>query len=134
MDKFFTKISKDQFGCWNFTGFCEKGGYGQYRYQGKLWRANRLSYTLTKGPIPKGMFVCHSCDNPACINPDHLFLGLPKDNTQDMISKNRKWKGKKIKTPNGIFSSRVEAAKFYKRDPAAIGRRMKNHPQEYYYI
>ena len=51
--------------------------------------AHRVVFEHYKGPIPKGMFVCHSCDNPPCCNPEHLFLGFAQDNSNDMKSKNR---------------------------------------------
>lgn len=57
--------------------------------EGKVWLVHRWVWTKLKGPIPSGMCICHHCDNPACINPDHLFMGTWNDNIQDMIQKGR---------------------------------------------
>lgn len=65
------------------------GKYGQIEYGRKTYYAHRASYMVYKGPIPDGLHVCHSCDNPACINPDHLWLGTQKENIQDMLAKGR---------------------------------------------
>lgn len=71
----------------------EKGkddeGYGMAWSKGQSRRASRLAWELFRGPIPKGVFVCHSCDTPPCINIDHLFLGTPADNTHDALAKGR---------------------------------------------
>lgn len=75
--------------CWNFTGSRDKRGYGHVSHSGKSWRAHRLSYHLFHGSIPTGLNVCHKCDNPSCIRPDHLFAGTQKDNLSDCRDKGR---------------------------------------------
>lgn len=79
--------------CWEWKGTINTMGYGEMCVQGRIQRAHRLSYILFKGEIPKGIFVCHICDNPKCINPDHLWLGTAKQNNEDCLRKGR-WKGR----------------------------------------
>ena len=77
-------------GCWIWTGSLNKeGGYGTMRFKGERYLAHREAYKFFKGPIPKNMNVCHTCDIPSCVNPDHLFIGTQKDNVRDCISKGR---------------------------------------------
>ncbi len=76
-------------GCWLWTGHQYTNRYGQIGVNGSQVRANRLSWELHKGPIPKGLNVLHHCDTPECVNPYHLFLGTAKDNMADCIKKNR---------------------------------------------
>ena len=78
--------------CWSWKGSKNQAGYGQFRVGrlGRVWSAHRVSWMLKNGDIPPGMFVLHKCDNPGCCNPDHLFLGTAKDNSQDCTDKGRR--------------------------------------------
>lgn len=81
--------------CWEWQGRkrpptkTSRMAYGLFNYEGKQWTTHRLAYYLTHGPIPEGMCVCHSCDNPPCCNPAHLWLGTRADNNRDMMQKGR---------------------------------------------
>lgn len=75
-------------GCWNWTGSLVDG-YAHLTENRKGVYAHRRMWSLAYGPIPQGLWVLHRCDNPRCINPDHLFLGTNNDNVQDMVRKGR---------------------------------------------
>ena len=90
-ERFWAKVTKGD-GCWEWNARTKPGKwpYGLLRLRrGKDVRAHRFSYELNVGPIPPGMMVCHKCDNPKCVRPDHLFVGTCKDNMQDCLSKGR---------------------------------------------
>ena len=76
-------------GCWLWAGTLDKNGYGLFRYGRKSFRAPRIAYKVFCGVDPGQLHVCHSCDVPRCVNPDHLFLGTNADNTNDKVAKGR---------------------------------------------
>lgn len=75
--------------CVIWPGAKSELGYGRLRHQGKTRQAHRLAYEIHVGPIADGLFVCHRCDTPSCVNPAHLFLGTARDNVLDMCAKGR---------------------------------------------
>ena len=77
-------------GCWEWRGTKNSKGYGQFRFNGRVHRAHRLAYEIYVGPLDQ-LHVCHHCDNPSCVNPEHLFLGTHQDNMDDM---SRKFRGR----------------------------------------
>jgi hypothetical protein len=79
--------------CWEWTRGCTEGGYGQICNSGKILYAHRVAFELEYGPIPKGLYVCHGCDNPKCTNPSHLAIGTQLDNMRAAASRGRTFKG-----------------------------------------
>ena len=86
-NRFFSRVQKSS-KCWLWTGAKTGEGYGSFSIGGRDIGAHVYSYGMHVGPIT-GLWVLHKCDTPACVRPDHLFLGTPRDNTQDAIQKTR---------------------------------------------
>lgn len=90
--RFWINVEKGD-GCWIWKGAKLGFGYGMMRFNGRNTGAHRASWLLHFGEIPEAMFVCHRCDNPGCVRPDHLFLGTHQDNVADAVSKGRQARG-----------------------------------------
>ena len=82
-------------GCWLWTGTVLPRGYGRMKFRDGVELTHRVSWILHFGPIPSGMCVCHACDTPGCVRPDHLWLGTNADNNRDKMEKGRQAKGEK---------------------------------------
>jgi hypothetical protein len=120
--RFFEKVIKLDNGCWGWTSAVSHGR-GMFYVNGKTVKAYRYIYELNNGPIQHGLFVMHSCDNPICVNPDHLSIGTAMDNKIDSMQKKRHAVGVRngggtklnensiirIKILDGVFSSRKTA-------------------------
>lgn len=112
-------------GCWLWLGHVPTK-YGTMSVGGKSVRAHRLSFEMHKGPIPDGLYVCHTCDVPTCVNPDHLFLGTHLENMQDMARKGRNLKNNSLAAPGKVTRPKGERhsqAKVSQRDIEAIRAR-----------
>lgn len=96
IQRFWDKVKIETFfDCWEWKACKDRWGYGATTANGVFTKSHRLAWTIVYGPIKKGMFICHKCDNPGCCNPTHLFVGTHKDNMRDMVSKKRFAKGEK---------------------------------------
>lgn len=82
-------IPEPNSGCWLWISAATPKGYGYFTHDNRTVRAHRFAWQHKYGPITGGLFVCHKCDVPSCVNPDHLFLGTNDDNVQDKIKKGR---------------------------------------------
>ena len=88
-------------GCWVWQGSYHHQGYGLLSIGGKTSKVHRVGWSMIYGDIPEGLHVCHSCDNPPCWKPCHLFLGTVSDNMRDSVQKGRHWERSKTHCPQG---------------------------------
>lgn len=101
-ERFWPKVNKAEGdACWTWAATMDRKGYGLFGLRRGSTHAHRVSYELTVGPIPEGLYVLHKCDNRACVRPDHLFIGTAADNLRDAISKGRFYKNSDRCCPNG---------------------------------
>lgn len=96
LDRIFVNQETD---CWEWLGGTDRDGYGIVSIDNKTKRVHRVMYDLYFGSIDPDLVICHVCDNPVCCNPEHLFQGTIKDNSEDMVEKGRSLKGERnVKT------------------------------------
>lgn len=87
--------------CWEWTRQRDRYGYGRFWLEGKHRKAHRVAWELTRGPIPAGLYVCHSCDNPSCVRPLHLHLGTNADNQREAVARGRNYHARKTHCKHG---------------------------------
>lgn len=101
-ERFWSRVSKKETNeCWEWTGARNSKGYGSFKINNVNWMPHRYSYTVTKGQIPDGLVIMHSCDNSRCVNPEHLFAGTQSDNMLDCAKKGRHHCSRRTHCPKG---------------------------------
>ena len=116
LKRFWDKVNKTK-DCWNWTASKTKQGYGRFKLNGKLESPHIISYQLHNQKETTNFDVCHKCDNPSCVNPDHLFLGSRGDNMRDCMAKgrfvvnNKKLTDKQVQEIKDKYIPRVYTAK-----------------------
>jgi hypothetical protein len=143
-DRLLRRIVINNNGCWEWQGAINNHGYGVIKVTNlsgngeiRTFYVHRMSYLCHKGNLCSDKLVCHKCDNPICINPDHLFLGTNKDNMDDMQNKNRKvvnsdvhygnnYAGKMVLANGVVYKSYTEAGKALGISGNSVKKRIKN--------
>lgn len=114
LDRFWSKVRKSEEtdGCWLWTASLHTEGYGHFGLRGRIVRAHRVSWEIANGvTVPDGMKLCHTCDNPPCVRPDHLFIGTDAENAKDKVRKGRSPRGEeapKVRLTNDSVQRIVE--------------------------
>ena len=152
IDRFFSKVDKtsNPNGCWEWLGGLDNNGYGLFRYPGKPYgKAHRFSAEFLGNLIISNLCVCHTCDNPKCVNPAHLWAGTAAQNIKDRDQKGRHqsyfkiasklgqhtFGGKNkqsIQTPLGTFIQIQDAARAHGVSRTIIYKRLRLYPSEYF--
>lgn len=135
MKLFWSKVSKgEDHECWPWVGRVGSSGYGNFRTgprKGLSSGAHRVSWELTYGPIPRGLQVCHKCDNKICCNPKHLFLGTSQENHDDKVMKDRQARGEAV-VHRGEHHPRAkltdELVRKIREDPRTVTEISKDYP------
>lgn len=100
--KLVSNVEVNERGCWVWQGFCcPEWGYGFTSYRNRSMRTHLVMWKILRGDIPKGMVIRHNCDNPPCINPDHLQIGTVRDNVHDRLKRGRDYKSNRTHCPMG---------------------------------
>ncbi len=135
IEDFWKKVDKtsNPNGCWEWTGSLNRpNGYGQFGFNDKLWKSHRFSAKYIGNMDIDNLYVCHKCDNPKCVNPDHLFVGTQFDNMKDRYAKGGIGsRSIPIQTPLGIFHSIRNAAKAHNCDDKTMRKYIQSNPTEY---
>lgn len=131
LERILRRTVKAPSGCWEWQGCRADFGHGKIGLSdGKNALVHRVVYERMVGPIPDGLLVCHHCDNPPCCNPEHLFVGTHKDNSEDMVKKGRSWDRSGLKNPNvKLTREKIADILASKEWATVLGKRLGVNPE-----